>query len=172
MKRVLVQMYAFILTTFLVSVFAKAVFADNIQHPKNHETIDMMKVGKNVLSCENDSDCICVGNSDGLDGCGKSGQMWKCLKDHTCRLILESQKNHWENLSIKYLEQPLYCEQDKDCAIREGVCGFQAMNLFFDNSKLLEMQAYADCMKSIRYQDLRNPECDNYQCIVEEVKTE
>jgi len=45
-----------------------------------------------------------------------------------------------------YQANPRYCEIDTDCAIREGACGPQIMNIRYDNSKLLAMRPLIECV--------------------------
>jgi hypothetical protein len=169
MKQLIAGTFILLVIVFAISIQVKVDAESDLTKIKNKETSMEDLSRKNGVTCNDDSDCVCVGNPDQIDDCGQSGQMWKCLKDHTCRLIFESAMSDWESLSIEYLQNDLYCEQDEDCAIREGVCGFQPMNIFFDNGKLLEMQAHVDCVNYILSSDLSNLKCDNNQCLAENV---
>src|SRR5262245_26096340 len=48
----------------------------------------------------------------------------------------------------KYQANPRYCEGAKDCAIREGACGPQVMNIHFDNAKLLALRPFIECVQT------------------------
>lgn len=62
----------------------------------------------------------------------------------------------------RYLKSSLYCEKDGDCAVREGACGPEAMNVFFDNSKLIAMQPFVECSDFI---PLSGAVCQNNSCV-------
>lgn len=212
--------------------------------------------------CERDADCVCAGNPDVMDGCGKPGQIWKCV-ERKCQLVFEAipgvaETNHrdivdsvrlneidacasdgecvsiysyqgccsnrginkkfvsWydENFHLlqsqeqqeicatircasderipycsvenrcalrsreealqallpeqrgHYLQDLLYCEQDGDCAFRAGSCSMEPMNVFYDNSKLIEMRPYVECADYVQYV---NPRCEEGQCVADVV---
>lgn len=62
----------------------------------------------------------------------------------------------------KYMISSTYCEQDADCAVRDGACGPEAMNIFFDNSQLIAMQPYVECSD---YIPLTGAMCQNRICV-------
>jgi len=62
----------------------------------------------------------------------------------------------------KYLADLKYCEKDADCALREGVCSKQPMNIYFDNSPLIDMQPMVKCVPNVEYTHVR---CEAQPCI-------
>lgn len=74
----------------------------------------------------------------------------------------ENKRGLWnEKSSNKYLASSSYCQKNEDCSIREGACGPEPMNVYFDNSQLIEMQPYVECSD---YIPLKNPKCLNNKC--------
>jgi len=61
----------------------------------------------------------------------------------------------------------VYCEKNSDCAIRQGVCGDEPMNIYFDNANLIRAQADVRCLPPVRY---TNPRCRNNQCVADKVQ--
>ena len=94
-------------------------------------------------------------------------------KNGTCKCDerLEDQDERGQEVKKKptapseaYLVSSLYCERNADCAVRGGACGPEAMNIHFDNTKLIEMRPFVECAD---YVELENPRCEEDKCIAD-----
>lgn len=102
-----------------------------------------------------------------FDGCGAKAYEFRggdVLMEMRA-VSLAAFKEQWlpeGGVQDKYLMSALYCERDEDCAVREGACGPEAMNVFFDNSKLIAMQPFVECSEFI---PLLGASCQNKSCV-------
>jgi len=71
----------------------------------------------------------------------------------------EQKRGLWKNIpNEKYVKDAYYCEKDEDCVIRDGACGFEPMNKYFD-MKTFSKSGIFDCMNvPLSYE---NPRCEN-----------
>jgi len=87
---------------FLNATIIKSGYASPMTIPPNVKHADLFKElyeeareqgrglwrDKSGEACSDKSDCFCVGNPDVMDGCGKPGQVWKCIEGN-CQLVFE-----------------------------------------------------------------------------------
>ena len=60
----------------------------------------------------------------------------------------------------------LSCVTDMDCAVREGACGGEVMNIYFDNSKLIAMRPTVECAETMVYKNVR---CEDRRCMADSI---
>jgi len=66
----------------------------------------------------------------------------------------------------KYHTNMLFCRQDTECGIREGACGLEVMNIYFDNGPLIASRPHVECAEAREY---RNPRCESKKCVADPV---
>ncbi len=63
-----------------------------------------------------------------------------------------------------YFASPSYCAKDQDCAVREGVCGPEAMNIYYDISVFDKMKPFVECAER---QNFINVRCEDSKCVAD-----
>ncbi len=89
-------------------------------------------------------------------GCppGYNANMLRCFSSYRWCEPVESK--------FKYQSDASFCLQDRDCALREAVCGPEPMNIYFDNKVFALMQPYVECAAPLEY-DV--PRCEENKCV-------